>query len=859
MRTLVAAALLACAKADETSLMQDVVKRSASSQLSAIDDTQSTTGKHSASTSRLLDTAVKMIKSGVTPDVVSFVDSTNTEINENVLTAILSAHSTAQNWIDELCARFDAAIQDLEGGVESVAVASERWGEASEAHQTCRAEEALACATSRRCEYQLNQKWINVKREEILMREWHDRIHHSWCIEPTPLPAIPELLSHPFNWAAMRDDTFDHNGNPITYNNNVDDVGYPILNLPDPVKAFREESGGVTHNGILIEEGYFQGYMAQKIIVEHAWELYNEKLMECSGLEAALDDKTPLCDDAQRALREHGCSHASQSREVRRNFGQEWQHAVDTYETDRAREEQDEADRKAEWETLKIVQCLLDHVHSSVETSIATGAPCPTIDSDPDGVTLAIEDCHIVTRGCGEESLTGHLCLNWCDVPVPPTLPPVIEPACTPSYVAKEQGSFMASIASSYSTELHAADAVYPDDHLEDYFTVLSASNWAGCAAPLVCEDCMGGATLHGVSTNVALAHVCHLDEQYLAPGQSNSDTFRCNDGNCISMAGRCNGHNQCGDDSDEAHCDDNFNHRDGDAYVASSSTCPLDFNTDVHFRCEDGTCIEKVGLCNGVGNCGDGSDEEHCSGAIQVSVESTSGRSITVETLHSQTAVFHDRDYNFDSLGSFNGKTFIKYSNDDKLTDIHHVMTKIRTVEPLTVYIVKLASHGLGWLDSMDFVQQSGHTGLSFSGERATRHKDWNPELMATDNFDASAVFSKTFQAGTISIPGNGGGDGSFLIFLERPVAAPTYVRLAYGAAGCEAGKVITTQQECNEAHEALGLEILEEWTGSNGSIPDNCSTRETNTGSQTSHLHFNINTGAGVGREDLAPVCKA
>jgi len=96
-----------------------------------------------------------------------------------------------------------------------------------------------------------------------------------------------------------------------------------------------------------------------------------------------------------------------------------------------------EQDRKNEWETLKIVQCLLDHVHSTVVDSIETGAPCPTIDSDPDGVTLAIEDCHIVTRGCDEGSMTAHLCLTWCEKPSVPPLPPVEEPACTPAYIAR--------------------------------------------------------------------------------------------------------------------------------------------------------------------------------------------------------------------------------------------------------------------------------------------------------------------------------------------------------------------------------------------------------------------------------------
>ena len=73
------------------------------------------------------------------------------------------------------------------------------------------------------------------------------------------------------------------------------------------------------------------------------------------------------------------------------------------------------------------------------------------------------------------------------------------------------------------------------------------------------------------------------------------------------------------------------------------------------------------LGMCNGHDNCGDNSDEAHCTGSIQVTVAATTGRTITVESLQMHTGAFHDREYNFDYFGRFIGKTFIKYSNDDK------------------------------------------------------------------------------------------------------------------------------------------------------------------------------------------------
>jgi hypothetical protein len=244
-------------------------------------------------------------------------------------------------------------------------------------------------------------------------------------------------------------------------------------------------------------------------------------------------------------------------------------------------------------------------------------------------------------------------------------------------------------------------------------------------------------------------------------------------------MQGRCNGVSNCADGSDELGCDESQDIF-VPAYVATETACPTDFSSDVYFQCANTNCIEKVGLCNGQPNCADGSDESHCSASVLIestTVEATSGKAPTLQTLQMHTTtsseVFHDRSYHFDSLGDFAGKTFLKYHNDDKLTDHGHVMTKIRVTEPTTVFIVKQPTNALPWLAQEGFAR-SALTGITFSGQRTTRHKEWDPTLLTTDHFDASEVFSKSFAAGTIILPGNGDGDGAFLIFLEKASASP-------------------------------------------------------------------------------------
>jgi hypothetical protein len=200
---------------------------------------------------------------------------------------------------------------------------------------------------------------------------------------------------------------------------------------------------------------------------------------------------------------------------------------------------------------------------------------------------------------------------------------------------------------------------------------------------------------------------------------------------------------------------------------------CSDSFTTDTQFRCADNSCVAVAGRCNGVSNCADGSDEQGCATTTQgLTLEAYTGFTATIETPAVGSAVFYDRTYTFDSLGSFSGHSFIKMSNEDKHIRHSHVQMKLRLPQPLTVYVAKLDDTSLPWL-AREGWELSTLTGVSYSGVRQTRHTDWSGELHE-DHYGPGAVYQKTFPAGAIELRGNNGGDGSYVIFAAHPDNAP-------------------------------------------------------------------------------------
>jgi hypothetical protein len=179
-----------------------------------------------------------------------------------------------------------------------------------------------------------------------------------------------------------------------------------------------------------------------------------------------------------------------------------------------------------------------------------------------------------------------------------------------------------------------------------------------------------------------------------------------------------------------------------------------------------DNACIPIEAKCNGVNNCADGSDESGCvAGIAGVTLEPATGLTATIETPVLQSQVFTDREYIFDSLGSFTGYSYVKMANDDKQIRHSHVQMKLRLPQPTTIYVAKLDDSTLPWLEQ-DGWAVSSLEGVSYHGVRQTRHTDWSG-VLTEDHYGPGVVWQKTFTAGIVEMRGNNGGDGSYLIFI--------------------------------------------------------------------------------------------
>jgi sortilin-related receptor len=88
---------------------------------------------------------------------------------------------------------------------------------------------------------------------------------------------------------------------------------------------------------------------------------------------------------------------------------------------------------------------------------------------------------------------------------------------------------------------------------------------------------------------------------------------FKCSNAKCVPYWWKCDGVNDCGDGSDEQGCGNVTN-----AISTSTTQKPVSPTVNKHcrpneFRCDAGACILKRYVCDGYNDCAKGEDEQNC------------------------------------------------------------------------------------------------------------------------------------------------------------------------------------------------------------------------------------------------------
>jgi len=314
----------------------------------------------------LMESATTFLKNGATSDVVDFAEETLAEVTSVVIPAIIAESENDQAFIHSLHRRFEVIRQSLNTSNLEVFQLNSEEQRLSGEHKGCRDHEHQKCEGKRNCEMELYRLWTQWVSEEEDLREIHNHIWGHFCPPGT---------------------------------------------------------NGTLHSFRVQSVPWMQQYMAQKVVVDTAEVTYDNKVPNCRITHAELDEQSSQCNVLQTNLEETACSLGLKINEVLTTYYNDFAQAESSYHCAVQEIMELERDRKREWITLQVVNCLLVRIRE------VNGAPC---DESTGTVTSQVGICEeqhsraVCSPADATSTTSGEprLCLDYPAVPLDPDFCP---------------------------------------------------------------------------------------------------------------------------------------------------------------------------------------------------------------------------------------------------------------------------------------------------------------------------------------------------------------------------------------------------------------------------------------------------
>jgi hypothetical protein len=433
---------------EESSLMQEAKKPA------------KTNRRDSKPLAGLLESARGFLTNGATPDVINFTLTALAEVESTIIPALLDESVSDQAWMDAERARFQGAIDELIASNVAVFEWNHEEVQASTEHKTCRVQERVKCDAKRNCEMELYRLWLQWVQEETELREIHARIEEHFCAQ-------------------------DEHGNYI--------------------------ANGTQHTFRVGSVPWMTSYTEQKTDCDLAQATYDTQVGVCIAPNLELDHESATCNAKLEDLEGKACAHASAISGTLTLFHAAWASLHASYQGITDLVYRQTQDRHQEYNTLVIVQCLLDRVTQY------NGRPCDETTGTVDENMAHCEERGETLTVCTEQPT---LCPNY--IPPPETPPycddrhsvtgaclpaPITRPDCTvqgstPWYTAEMEP--LPALPQPVFTETNPGCNAYPDcgecsGGFEDWF-----------ATPESAADALGPLHQCGTETNPATCGVYH-------------------------------------------------------------------------------------------------------------------------------------------------------------------------------------------------------------------------------------------------------------------------------------------------------------------------------------------------------------